>query len=79
MITLSEAKHLQFREVLVDSSGKRWYVNGKVQTWKRNPLRIRVPLKHGLYAYDAMTEAGFHWDEKLGQYVNPNVTRESNA
>ena len=59
MITLEEAKNLKGRDVLVDQHGKRWYVNGVPQLWKRDPNRIRVPLKHGLYTYDAITEADF--------------------
>lgn len=41
-----------------DRSGavQRWRVNGAVKTWKRDPSRVRVPLKFGLYAYDAVTE-----------------------
>lgn len=58
-ITLERAKELRRGEVLVDSYGKRWRVNGQVQRWKRNPDRIRVPLKHGLYSYDAITDAEF--------------------
>lgn len=57
MITLSEAKLLKIGDVLLDSRGKRWRVNGAVKLWKRpDPTtgreRIRIPLKHGLYAYD---------------------------
>lgn len=59
MITLAEAKTLKPRDVLVDMWGKRWYVNGAVKTWKRDANRIRVPLKHGLYAYDAIDERDF--------------------
>ena len=55
-ITLEQAKNLSYRNVLVAEDGKRWRVNGKVQTWKRSPERVRVPLKHGLYAYDYLTE-----------------------
>ena len=55
-LTLEQAKALKHRDVLVDPKGRRWYVNGAVKTWKRTPERIRVPLKHGLYAYDTMTE-----------------------
>ena len=32
----------------------RWRVSGKVRRWKRDPERFRVPLKHGLYTYDAL-------------------------
>lgn len=30
---------------------ERWRVNGALQTWKRDPARFRLPVKHGLYAY----------------------------
>ena len=59
MITLDEAKKLRPGDILIDQRGKRWKVNGQVKTWKRDPNRIRVPLKHGLYVYDALTEREF--------------------
>lgn len=60
MITLEEAKNLKPGDILISArDGKRWKVNGQVKTWKKNPLRIRVPLKHGLYSYDALTEGEF--------------------
>ena len=60
MITLEEAKALDYRATLVDKrDGARWRVNGKVQTWKRDPSRIRVPLKHGLYQYGYLYETDF--------------------
>lgn len=59
-LTLEDAKQLQYREVLVDEYGKRWYVSGAVKTWKRDPDRIRVPLKHGLYTYGALETHDFH-------------------
>jgi len=52
MITLEEAKNLKFGDILLDGNGKRWKVNGQVKLWKRDPKRIRIPLKHGLYRYD---------------------------
>ena len=63
-ILLETAKGLQRGEYLhVDrphrlhrKACQRWRVNGKVQTWKRDESRIRVPIKYGLYAYDALTE-----------------------
>jgi len=58
MITLDEAKELQYGDILIDNNGRRWKVNGKVQRWKKNPDRIRVPLKHGLYVYDSISEHG---------------------
>lgn len=58
-ITLEQAKALKPGDILYDNRGKRWKVNGQVKTWKKDSLRIRVPLKHGLYAYDALTDAEF--------------------
>jgi hypothetical protein len=59
VITLEEAFKLEHGDILLDGRGKRWKVNGQVKTWKTMPHRIRVPLKHGLYAYDALTEVDF--------------------
>lgn len=60
MITLAEAKELRPGEILIHSQDqRRWKVSGQVKTWVRNPNRIRVPLKHGLYSYGALTEADF--------------------
>jgi hypothetical protein len=30
--------------------------NGKCQTWKRDPARFRLPIKHGLYEYGEITQ-----------------------
>lgn len=59
MITLAEAQNLKYGDILHDVQNKRWKVNGAVRTWKTMPDRIRVPLKHGLYTYDALTELDF--------------------
>lgn len=64
-ITLDQAKALRRGDILhtnLDHPAKgqhcpRWKVNGQVQTWKRSPDRVSVPLKHGLYLYDHLTEA----------------------
>lgn len=63
MITLDQAKNLQPGQVIystlyknADGSAQRWRVNGKVKTWKTQPGRFCVPLKHGLYDYDYLTE-----------------------
>lgn len=62
-ITLEQAKNLQHGTVLhhvsnrnADGTPQRWRVNGKVKTWKRNPGRVQVPIKHGLYNHDYLTE-----------------------
>lgn len=59
MITLDQAKKLQRGDILIDTNNKRWKVSGMVQRWKTQPDRIRVPLKHGLYAYGDLTNNEF--------------------
>jgi len=63
MITLEQAKQLKYGQVIYhainknsDGSPQRWKINGQVKLWKRNPNRIRIPIKHGLYSYDYLTE-----------------------
>ena len=63
MITLTQAKSLTHGTTLyhvkhtnADGSPQRWRVNGKVKRWKRSPDRIQIPLKHGMYDYDYLTE-----------------------
>jgi len=63
VLTLEQAKNLEYGDKLIDQRGKRWKVNGRVQRWKRSPDRIRVPLKHGLYRYDAITDSDFYKGE----------------
>lgn len=60
MITLKQAKELRPGTILIDTRGKRWKVNGQVKLWKRDPNRIHVPLKHGLYAYDSLQGSDFN-------------------
>ncbi|MDD4354223.1 MAG: hypothetical protein PHN56_07265 [Candidatus Nanoarchaeia archaeon] len=62
-ITLEQAKNLKPGDIIYhvknknsDGTAQRWKVNGKVQTWKKNPNRVKVPLKYGLYRYDYLTE-----------------------
>ena len=62
-MTLEQAKALKRGDIIHSDSVKnargecmRWRVNGQVQTWKRSPERVRVPLKHGLYDYGQLTE-----------------------
>ena len=55
-ITLEQAKALTRGTILHDNRNFRWKVNGRVKTWKRDPDRVVVPIKHGLYHYDYITE-----------------------
>lgn len=47
-ITLEQEKQLRVGDILHDRNHKRWKVNGKVKTWKRDPSRVDFPVKHGL-------------------------------
>ena len=69
-MTLDEAKHLtrsqeiyQNNAVNADGTPRRWRVNGKVKTWKLSPERVRVPLKHGMFTHDYLTEENMHMFE----------------
>lgn len=66
-LTMEEAKALKRGDILyhrgrIGSDGRphRWKVNGKVRTWKRDPERVEIPVKRGLYAYDVVTASEFH-------------------
>ena len=63
MITLEQAKRLCRGDILHhdihknhDGTCQRWRVNGKVKVWKRDPGKVRVPLKHGLWDHDTLRE-----------------------
>jgi len=62
-ITLEQAKNLKYGQILhhvtdknADGTPRRWGVTGKVKIWKRSPNRVEVPLKHGLYDHEHLTE-----------------------
>jgi hypothetical protein len=69
-ITLEQAKQLNYDDILYadddfnrDGTKRRHRVVGKVKTWKRNPDRIKVPLKHGLYNYGELTNGTFEGNQ----------------
>jgi hypothetical protein len=72
MITLAEAKTLKRGDVLIlaplfpGDKVTRWRVNGKVKTWKRDPSRVYIPLKRGLYEHGHLHEGnlGYFTKEK---------------
>jgi len=75
-MTLSEAKNLNRDHIIYsrrdnykDGTPRRWKINGKVKVWKRNPLRVQVPLKQGLYTYNYLTEKNLN-QFSLGEYTN---------
>ena len=66
-MTLEQAKNLKYGNILhhtinknADGTPQRWRVNGKVKLWKRDPGRIQVPLKYGLWDHDYLTEDNLH-------------------
>jgi len=66
-MTLEEAKALRPGMILhhvcnlnADKTPQRWKVNGKPKTWKRNPGRVKVPIKQGIRNYDYLTEDTLH-------------------
>ena len=67
-ITLEQAKSLKSGQVLYhvthrnrDGSPVRWRVNGQPKVWKRDPSRVRVPIKHGLRDNDYLTDDALHF------------------
>ena len=84
-LTLEEAKNLKHGTILYhlknknsDGTAQRWKVNGKVKTWKRDPSKIQVPLKYGLYRYDYLTEnelnlVSLEEPEKVTSFTKNNI------
>ena len=67
MITIEQAKSLSYGDILhhtinknADGTPQRWKVNGEVKTWKRNPNRIKIPVKHEMYSFGYVTENELH-------------------
>lgn len=62
-MTLDEGKMLRPGEriwfVANDRLARQVTVNGRPKTWKRDPFRLEVPVKYGLYEYDTFTSANF--------------------
>jgi len=60
-MTLDEVKALKYGDHVefLDIRGqvRTCKVNGKVRRWKRDPDRVEVPTKYGLYEYYTFTNA----------------------
>jgi|TARA_R100000789_G_C2924934_1_gene127475 hypothetical protein len=63
MITIEQVKKLNYQDTIhhndlknADGTCQRWRINGQLKTWKRTPNRFKLPVKHGLYAYDYITQ-----------------------
>jgi hypothetical protein len=52
-MTREEAMLLRPGDIIV-SDRRRWRVSGQTKKWKLSQ-RFRIPLKHGLYTYSALT------------------------
>jgi len=66
-LTVKQAKELRHGDVLYhrtyrnsDGTAQRWRVSGKPHTWKRDPKRVEVPVKHGMYDNDRLDEHSVH-------------------
>lgn len=59
-MTLAEAQTLRYGEhiwfVANDGSARQVKVNGTPKRWKRDPNRIEIPVKYGMYEYATFTE-----------------------
>lgn len=59
-ITLEQAKKLE-KGMFVYQNKLRWKVSGVPKTWKSDPNKVRVPIKHGLYTNGYLTEQNIHF------------------
>ena len=60
-ITFEEAKALVNHCYILDRNGnyRQVKINGKVKTWRRDPNRIEIPCKYGMYEYFTLTERDY--------------------
>ncbi len=63
-ITFEEAKNLYSGQTvkMIDHQGKAWRnvkINGIVKTWKRDPNRISIPCKYGMYDWFRLNQSDF--------------------
>lgn len=73
-LTLKRAKALQLGDIVYekgqynrDGSNRRWKVTGKVQRWKKDPDRIKIPVKYGLYVHGYIEN--WHFKNGINQYI----------
>ncbi len=54
-MTVDEIKALRYDQIVwfrsIDGSARRAKVNGEPKRWKRQPDRVEVPLKYGMYEH----------------------------
>lgn len=66
-LTLAQAKKLRHGQIVytpgfynADGTVQRWRVFGNVKTWVRDPGRVQVPIKHGMYEHWYIDEKNLH-------------------
>ena len=80
-ISLSQAKKLRYGNHIYNkrsyySNGCRRVVkvNGAPKTWKKNPHRVQIPYKYGMYEYGYITESDLDdWSIKDKCYKRKKV------
>lgn len=62
-ITLEQAKNLHYGQHVwvndrfnANGTPMKAKINGGPKTWKRQPERVQIPFKHGLYDYGYLDE-----------------------
>jgi len=58
-LTLEEKKNLNGGHVYIRANCGcflRVKINGKAKTWKKQPEKVQIPFKYGLYEYGYITE-----------------------
>lgn len=53
-----------------DGSCQRWWINGRMKIWKRQPNRFQIPVKRGLYEFNHITNENashYHLEEDCEQ------------
>jgi hypothetical protein len=53
-----------------DGTCVRWKVNGVVKTWKTQPERFEIPVKHGMSDYGYVTEKNYFYFHINGSCTN---------
>lgn len=71
---MEKAKSLQHGDILnpvgyfnADGTPMRFRVIGKVKTWKKDPSRVEIPLKRGMYEFVHITESDLPDWRKSGE------------
>ena len=60
VLTLEEKKKLNWGHVYIKADCGHFLivkVNGAAKTWKRNPKKVMIPYKYGMYEFGYITES----------------------